>query len=161
MALAFVMTMRGIPQLYYGTEILMDSPKTRDDGIVRSDFPGGWPGDIANGYTGAGLTTEQKEMQSFVIKLLQWRKTSRVAAFGNTRHYLPEKGVYVLFRFDANEKLMIILNKNSSPHVLELDRFRDMLGPASQAKEVLTGKVVELGDTLVLTEAGPNIFTIK
>ena len=160
-ALAFIMTMRGIPQLYYGTEILMDSPKTRDDGMVRSDFPGGWMGDTVNAFSGTGLSTEQQDMRSFVGKLLNWRKTSTVVHFGKTQHYVPEHGVYVLFRYSATDKLMVILNKNKEPYTLNLGRFSDMLASVEEAKNILTDEVIPLGETIALPGPGPYIFELR
>jgi glycosidase len=160
-ALAYIMTIRGIPQVYYGTELLMDSPKTRDDGMVRADMPGGWTGDTTNAFTGAGLSTEQLEMQAFVRKLLNWRKTATVVHLGKTQHFVPAEGVYVLFRYTDTAKLMVVLNKNKAPYSLKLDRFAQMIGESQEAKNVMTEELIQLGQTINLPGPGPFIFELK
>lgn len=98
--MAHILTTRGIPQKFYGTEILMKSPAIRDDGLVRADFPGGWMGDEVNAFSGEGLSPEQKDMQGFVKRILNWRKRASAIHQGETTHYVPENGVYVTFRYD-------------------------------------------------------------
>ena len=150
MALVYVLTMHRIPQLYYGTEILMTSPKERDDGAVRRDFPGGWSGDSVNAFTGAGLTPQQLDAQAFVRKLLNWRKTQPVIHRGALKHFAPQDGTYVLFRYDAKDKVMVVFNKNSTEKTLETDRFREVLPAHSTAVDVLTGQHYALHDTLTV-----------
>lgn len=142
MAIAYVATMRGIPQFYYGTEILMTSPKKRDDGAFRRDFPGGWAGDKVNAITGEGLTDRQKEAQAFVKKLLNWRKNQPAVHAGKLLHYAPEDGTYVYFRIDtaSDKKIMVVLNKNKKQMVLTTSRFVEALGNAKVGIDVLTGK---------------------
>lgn len=150
MALVYLLTMRRIPQLYYGTEILMTSPKQRDDGAFRLDFPGGWPGDRVNAFTGAGLTPAQKEAQAFLRQLLNWRKTQPVIHHGSLKHYAPLDGTYVYFRYDATAKVMVVFNKNATEKVLETARFRELLAPDSAATDVLSGQRFELRDSLTV-----------
>jgi glycosidase len=161
MALAFVMTMRGIPQLYYGTEILMDSPKTRDDGHVRSDLPGGWKGDSINAFTGAGLTPAQIDMQEYVKDLLNWRQTAGVVHEGKTQHYIPKDGVYVIFRYTETETLMVILNKNEKPVSLPVSRFADRIKSATRAVDVIANQSFPLGDSIQLAGPGPTILRLE
>ena len=94
-ALIFFLTIRGIPQLYYGTEVLMKNPGTTDHGIIRSDFPGGWSGDAVNAFTGKGLSETQKSTQAWLKKLLQWRKTATAIHDGQLKHFIPKDGVYL------------------------------------------------------------------
>ena len=109
MALSYILTLPRIPQLYYGTEILMDnSDKPGDHGLIRTDFPGGWKGDAVNAFTGEGLTSEQLEMQSFLKKVLNYRKESEAIHEGKTIHFAPENGVYVLSRISKDELCEII-----------------------------------------------------
>ncbi|MBN4085088.1 cyclomaltodextrinase N-terminal domain-containing protein, partial [Flavobacteriaceae bacterium AH-315-B10] len=127
MALATILTLPRIPQLYYGTEILMnDTAKPGDHGLIRTDFPGGWQGDIVNAFTGKGLTEEQKDMQLFLKKILNYRKNSDAIHDGKTIHFAPENGVYVLFRILENEVVVLILNKNETPINLDLNRFEEI-----------------------------------
>lgn len=140
MALTWLLTTRGIPQLYYGTEILMhNSAKPGDHGLIRSDFPGGWQGDRVNGFTGMGLTNEQLATQAFLKKLLNWRKQSGVIHGGNTRHFAPESGVYVYFRYNKTDTVMVVLNKNNGPTTLNLSRFEEMLKGKKTWKNVMSG----------------------
>jgi glycosidase len=150
MALVYVLTMHRIPQLYYGTEILMTSPKERDDGAVRRDFPGGWEADAVNAFTGAGLTPAQLEAQAFVRKLLNWRKTQPVIHHGALKHFAPQDGTYVYFRYDSKAKVMVVFNKNSTEKTLETARFREVLPAQAVATDVLTGRHYELNETLTV-----------
>jgi glycosidase len=143
-------TTRGIPQVFYGTEVLIGSPKTRDDGVLRADMPGGWEGDKVNAFTGAGLSESQRTMQDFVRKLFNWRKTSSAVTHGKLTHYLPRDGSYVYFRHDGKQKVMVVLNKNAGETRLELGRFAGMIEDARTARNVLTGAAVDLRAPLVL-----------
>lgn len=160
MAIAFTLTTRGIPELFYGDELLMNNPEKRDDGLIRSDFPGGWTGDKVNGFTGEGLTYQQKEIKDFIQRILLWRKGATEIQKGGLMHYVPENGVYVFFRYDKNKKVMVILNKNENPVLLQLDRFRRMLGDYTKGKEIISAREIGLGDTLRLDQKGPYIIEL-
>src|SRR5690606_17218128 len=109
MGLGYLLMLPRIPQLYYGTEILMqNSAKPGDHGLIRTDFPGGWDGDIINAFSGAGLSNDQLEMQSYLKKVLNYRKNSKAIRQGKTVHFAPTNGVYVLFRIFENETVCII-----------------------------------------------------
>lgn len=141
MGIAYTLTIRGIPQIYYGTEILMDNDEAPGDhGIIRSDFPGGWAGDEVNAFTGKGLTAEQQAAKDYLRRMLNWRKGNTTVHNGKLMHFAPEQGVYVFFRYDDQGKVMVILNKNEQATSLSLDRFAEMLKGASTAKEVMSGK---------------------
>lgn len=143
-------TTRGIPQVFYGTEVLIGSPKQRDDGVLRADMPGGWAGDKASAFTGAGLSQAQRDMQAFVRKLFNWRKTSSAVKSGKLTHYLPQDGSYVYFRHDGKQTVMVVLNKNAAPTQLDLSRFAGVIKQARSAKNVLTDLDVDLGAPLPL-----------
>ena len=111
MALSTYFMLPRIPQMYYGTEILMDdTANPGDHGLIRTDFPGGWKGDEINAFTGNGLSDVQKDMQSFVRKILNYRKTSRAIHDGKTIHFAPFMGTYFLFRIKADETVVHIIN---------------------------------------------------
>lgn len=148
--LILMATTRGIPQMFYGTEVLIGGPKQRDDGVLRADMPGGWEGDKVNAFTGAGLSEQQREMQRFVRTLFNWRKTSTAVTQGKLTHYLPQGGSYVYFRHDGKQTVMVVLNKNAGATTLDLGRFSSMIKDARQAKNVLTGATVDLGTPLAL-----------
>jgi glycosidase len=161
MAMAYVLTMRGIPQIYYGTEILMSNPGTNDHGIIRSDFPGGWNGDEVNAFTGTGLSEKQKEAQTYMKTLLNWRKSKAVVHNGKLMHYAPENGVYSYFRYNNQEKVMVILNKNEQQVELSTDRFHEMLGEASEARDVISGKTFPLSQSIAIPARSGLVLEIK
>ncbi|NNK11809.1 MAG: glycoside hydrolase family 13 protein [Flavobacteriaceae bacterium] len=159
MALAFIMVAPRIPQLYYGTEILMEnSDKPGDHGLIRTDFPGGWPGDAVNAFTGEGLETEAAEMQQFVRTLLRFRKEQKAIHEGETKHFSPEKGVYVLFRYLQDKKIMLILNKNEKAMTISLDRFKEMNIENKSFREVFSGNTLVLKDQLEISKRGLLLF---
>lgn len=161
MGMAYTYTMRGIPQIYYGTEILMKNPGTDDHGIIRSDFPGGWAGDKVNAMTGTGLSDQQKEAQEFMRRLGQWRRQAEVIHRGKLMHFLPEKGVYVYFRYTEKQRVMVILNKNDQQTPLALDRFAGMIGSARNGKNVPDGKTYKLETTLELPAKSALILELQ
>ena len=140
MGIAYTLTMRGIPQIYYGTEVLMKNPGTTDHGVIRSDYPGGWAGDKVNAFTGAGLSEAQLDAQAFIKKLMNWRKDKQVIHTGELMHFVPQDEVYVYFRYNEQEKVMVVMNKNKNAHSLQLDRFAEMLEGVQSGMDVLSGK---------------------
>lgn len=150
MAMVFLLTAPRIPQLYYGTEVQMPSPKERDDAAARRDFPGGWAGDKVNAFTGEGLSLQQKEAQAFVRQMLNWRKTQTVVHDGKFLHFAPEDGTYVYFRYDGSKKLMVVFNKNKKDTELATARFAEMLKGASSGIDALSGKTVSVKDVIRL-----------
>lgn len=150
MAMVYMATMRGIPQFYYGSEILLTSPKERDDGAVRADMPGGWKGDTKNAFTGYGLTAKEKDAQQFIKKLLNWRKKANVIHNGKLIHFAPVDGIYVYFRYLDDKKIMVVLNKNKQEKTLALQRFDSLLKGKQNAHDVLANKKIALGNSLLL-----------
>ncbi|MDP3912917.1 MAG: glycoside hydrolase family 13 protein [Bacteroidota bacterium] len=142
MSIAYYATTRGIPQIFYGTEILMSNPGTEEHGVIRSDFPGGWAGDQVNAFTGAGLTTQQRQAQDFFSKILNWRKTSEVIHSGKLKHFAPEDGVYVYFRYNQFGKVMVVLNKNTSEKSLDTSRFSEIMDNSVSGKEIISGTTI-------------------
>lgn len=160
LGLAYVLTTRGIPQIYYGTEVLMANPGTDNHGIIRSDFPGGWAGDKVNAFTGQGLTEKQKLALAFTKKLASWRKNAEVIHTGKLAHYVPEKGVYAFFRYNDTDKVMVILNANEAPTALELGRFAQMLEGISTGRDVLTGKEFRMEGGITLPGKEPLVLEL-
>jgi glycosidase len=161
MALAYILTIRGIPQIYYGTEILMTSPVSRVDGIIRSDFPGGWAGDRIDAFTGEGLTEQQRAARAFLQSLLTWRRDKAVVHHGELTHFVPRDGSYVYFRHDATDSVMVVLNKNHEPVDLELARFAERLQGFDTAHDVVTGETLPLGDTLPLPARSVRVLDLR
>lgn len=127
MAMAFLMTVRGFPQIYYGTEILMTGLEHDGHGFIREDFPGGWDGDKTNVFLRENLSPDQNEAWDFLRKLLHWRKDKKVIHEGKTTHYVPEENVYVYFRYNDNESVMVILNNNDESRTFTTERFAENL----------------------------------
>ncbi|AQS35905.1 glycosidase [Shewanella psychrophila] len=145
MVITYVLTSNRIPQLFYGTEVLMTSPKEgRHDGAVRGEFPGGWTNDKVSAITGGGLSQKQKSAQDFIKALLNFRKSSSAIHSGKLRHYVPIDGIYVYFRFNHDEAVMVIINKNNKPVSLATRRFNAQLDGFTQGVNVLTKSTVEL-----------------
>ena len=161
MAMAYVLTMRGVPQIYYGTEILMANPGTESHGVIRSDFPGGWAGDTRNALTGEGLTGREREAQAFVRTLLQWRQDKNVIHTGQLTHFVPRDGTYAYFRHDAGDSVMVVLNKNAETVSLDLSRFRERLDGYSEARDVITGEVRALGDEMELPARSVLVLELR
>ncbi|TQV75038.1 alpha-amlyase [Aliikangiella marina] len=156
MALAFFATTRGIPQIFYGTEVLMDNPGTDSHGIIRSEFPGGWKDHQASALTGKGLSPDAKSMLEFTRKLFTWRKSNPLIHNGKLTHYAPQDGVYVYFRtreskaHQSYKQVMVIMNKNDQDTEVKLERFNKMLGNATRATNIISGQDYILKDTIML-----------
>ena len=144
MAMVFFLTTRGIPQLYYGDEILMANPGSDAHGVIRGDFPGGWPGDEVNGFTGEGLTDRQREAQALTRKLLNWRKYAPAIYRGQLTQYAPEESTYIYFRHDDRQKVMVILSKSREEQPLDTSRFHEVIAGATSARDVITGEKYSL-----------------
>ncbi|NNK39501.1 MAG: alpha-amylase, partial [Winogradskyella sp.] len=161
MALSYLLMLPRIPQIYYGTEILMnDFEKPGDHGLIRTDFPGGWAGDTVNAFTGEGLSTDQKDMQSYLSALLNYRKGSEAIHNGSTVHFAPKDGVYVISRIADDETVVLILNKNDKPIQLDLDRFSELGLDAKQMRNVISKETVSWSTSLTVTE-GSTMLTTK
>jgi glycosidase len=145
MGLAFLLTTRGIPQLYYGTELLMDGDGGHHPN-VRLDFPGGWAGDAKNAFVKEGRTAEQNEAFDFMRKLLQWRQREEVIHEGKLTHYIPEDNIYVYFRYNDDRRIMVIMNANDSEKRLDTALFQEDLKGFTRGKDVVSAKEFDLVD---------------
>jgi glycosidase len=161
MAVSYLLTMRGIPQMFYGTEIAMTSPKVRDDGKVRADFPGGWAGDKVNAFTGKGLNATQKNAQQLVKTLLNWRKTATAIHNGKLMHFAPDNGTYTFFRYNDTQTVMVVMNKQAKAVTLDLARFSEVLPQGKTAIEVITGKSIKLDKQLTVPARGTLVLDIR
>jgi len=150
MGMTYIMTMRGIPQFYYGTEILMSNEKHHDHGQIREDFPGGWKSDTKNAFSGNGLSDKKKQAQAFVKKLVNWRKNNPVIHNGKLMHYAPKhEGFYIYFRYNEDKTVMVVLNKKDKKTTLKTDRFYERLKGYSQGTDVISGDTYNLDDMTV------------
>ena len=148
-AMVFLLTTRGIPQIYYGTEILMTGDKGKGDGDLRKDFPGGWQGDARDCFVKDGRTALENEAFEFTRWLLNWRKGNQVIGKGNLKHYSIQNGVYVYRREFNGKSVVVILNGTEDSKELDLTPYQEIL-PRENALDVLTGKNVNLSGKLCL-----------
>lgn len=158
--LAFLLTTRGIPQIYYGTEILMTGEKKINDGYIRQDFPGGWPGDEVNAFTGYGLNSQQLEAIEFLRKLLEWRKSCEAVHNGKILHFIPENNTYVYFRCNQNQSVMVVLNKNEKEVTLPAERYHEGLEGYGSAKNILTGDTITNLKKITIPPMAPLILEL-
>lgn len=161
MAMSFLMTTRGIPQIYYGSEIGMTGNKDKGDGNVRQDFPGGWAGDSINAFVAKGRTPVQNEYFNYLSKLLNWRKNKTVIHTGLLTHYVPENDVYVYFRYNDSEKIMVILNNNETDQALKIDRYAESLENKTLGTDVMTGKSYDLKTNFIIPKESALILELK
>ncbi|WP_435416508.1 glycoside hydrolase family 13 protein [Polaribacter aestuariivivens] len=161
-ALTTYLIMPRTPQIYYGTEILMDDfKKPGDHGLIRTDFPGGFKNDEINAFTGEGLTSQQKEMQSFLKKFLNYRKNSKAIHEGKTVHFAPFMGTYFLFRILNDEVVVSIINKNEKPITIDLKRYAEIGLEGKTLKNIITDEQFIWGDDIELNQKGSIILTTK
>ena len=145
-ALALLLTVNRIPQLYYGTEIMMNGTKEVTDGNVRKDFPGGFPGDPQNAFTAEGRTPTQNDMFNWLSALLHWRQGNKVISEGKMTQFIPYNGIYVISREYRGRHAVTILNGTTQPKQMKLDRYSEVFGNANVARDVPTGKSVNLAN---------------
>jgi len=149
--ITFLLTIPGIPQIYYGTELLMNGNKSRSDGDIRKDVPGGWPNDSVDQFTAEGRSELQNEAFNFMQKLLKWRQGNEILAKGKMKHYVPQNGVYVYERSLGDQRLLVFMNGTSGEVTINLDRYAESIKGMSSAKDFLSGKTITLGETLTLS----------
>ncbi|MCW8879639.1 MAG: cyclomaltodextrinase C-terminal domain-containing protein, partial [Kangiellaceae bacterium] len=172
MALAILLTTRGVPQIFYGTEVAMHNNGTDSHGVIRTEFPGGWSEHPDSAFTGEGIDEKKLEIQSYLKRLLNWRKKSKAITQGTLKHYAPKEGVYVYFRvFDAddgdneNQKVMIVVNKNKEIVSIVPKSYPSMLGKEIKAKvkakNIFTSEVFELTKSIEVSSRSVSIFEIE
>ncbi len=159
MIYTIVLTTRGIPCLYYGSEVLYESEKP-GDGFKRKNMYGGWQGDTKNAFTGAGLSADEKDMLSFISTLANFRKSSS-AFSGKLTHFVPQDGVYVYFRINGNDKVMVAINNSDTDKSLDLSRFQECLGGIKSMKNILTGNTTPLQNALSVPKKTPQVWELK
>lgn len=151
-AYALLLTMKRIPQLYYGTEILMNGTKTETDGNVRQDFPGGFPGDKVNKFTREGRTKAENAMFDWTSRLLHWRQNNDVIINGSQTQFIPQHGVYVLARQHNGKTVLTILNGKKADNQVDVARYAEVIGSHTTATDVLTGATVDLTKNIPLAQ---------
>lgn len=154
-------TARGIPQLYYGSEIGMQGDKSKGDADIRQDFPGGWANDNQNAFKSSERTARQKAYFDFTAKLFNWRKNQPLIHFGKTKQYLPNHEVYVYFRYNDTDAVMVIINQNKEKQTLDLKRFAESLNGFQQATDIISEKSFGLDNTLEINGKTSMILELK
>ena len=159
MGIALLLTQRGIPQLYYGTEILMKNFKNPSDAEVRRDFPGGFPGDTENKFIASGRTAGENDAFNYVKTFANFRKNSSAITTGKFMQYLPQDGVYVYFRYDNNETIMCVFNQNDGEKSIDLAHYSERVKDFKNALDVATGTTFSLGSKVTL--GGKYVLVMK
>ncbi len=149
-ATAWLLTSRGIPQIYYGTELLMNGSKEGSDGYIRLDFPGGFPGDKVNAFEASGRTEKQNEAFEWLKKILNWRKgeANEVIADGSLKHFMPQNGLYVYERKLGDKKVVVILNGSDEEAERTMERTLEVMPYGSQWTDIITGTPVTITETM-------------
>lgn len=148
-AITYLLTTRGIPQIYYGTEILMAADKSEGDGCLRRDFPGGWSGDTVNCFTSEGRTELQNEAFDYTKKLLNFRKNNEAICKGSMKHFSIGNGVYVYERKYNDKSVVVFMNGTDEKQTLSLVPYREIL-PSDSAIDFISGKNIDLNDEITL-----------
>jgi len=170
MAMTLIATVRGIPQIYYGSEIGMAGDKGKGDGDIRRDFPGGWNGDTNNAFTKTGRNEEQNKFYDFTAKLLNWRKTKDVIHFGKTTHYVPENNVYVYFRYNdpsdsepakQKESVMVVVNNSNEKQTFKTNRFLENIKNYQSGKDIFTETTFDLKNDITIDAKSVLVLELK
>ena len=148
MAMTMIATVRGTPQIYYGDEIGMRGDKGKGDGAIRQDFPGGWEGDEQSAFNAEDRTENQMKYFDLTSKLLNFRKENEVLQFGKMLQFLPENNVYVYFRYNDKNRVMVIINNNAEEQTLDLKKYAEGIQGSTSGKEIISGKDIQLNETL-------------
>lgn len=149
-ALALLLTINRIPQLYYGTEVMMNGTKTVTDGYVRQDFPGGWASDKHNAFTAEGRTKAENDMFRWISNLLHWRKGNEVITKGSQTQFITYKGVYVVARQYKGKSVMTVINGKREAAELDVKRYAEIIGETVKATDVTTSRHVSLNKNVKL-----------
>jgi glycosidase len=160
--MAFLLTTRGIPQIYYGTEILMTGTKEGGDGGIRKDFPGGWKEDPVNALNAEGRTPKQNEAWDYLKKLLHWRIANKAVTEGNLIHYAPgNNGCYVYARIKDDKTALVILNGSNKDQLLKMDRYKDVTGSYTKGVDVTTGQELDITSQINVPARGVFVMDLK
>ncbi|MBL7879405.1 MAG: cyclomaltodextrinase C-terminal domain-containing protein, partial [Chryseobacterium gambrini] len=162
LAMTLISTVRGIPQLYYGSEVGMRGDKNKGgDADIRRDFPGGWKSDKINAFNPSTQTPEQKEFYDFTQKLLNWRKGKEVIHTGKTKNFVPQNNVFVYFRYNEKESIMVILNNNDAEQTIDVKHFAESLKGFSKGKDIISGKEFPVKDNFKIPAKSSMVIELN
>jgi glycosidase len=160
MAMTLLATTRGIPQIYYGSEIGMAGNKDKlGDAAIRQDFPGGWKTDSKNAFSKTGRKEEEQQYFEFTSKIFNWRKDKAVIHSGKLKHYIPENNVYVYFRYNENESVMVVINNNPEKQKINPNRLSESLNGYQSGIDVVTNKKWNINEDLEIE--GKSVFVFE
>ena len=157
-ALALLLTVNRIPQLYYGTEVLMNGTKQVTDGNVRKDFPGGFPGDTRSAFTTEGRTKAENDMFRWTARLLHWRQGNEVITKGKQTQFIPQNGVYVVARSYNGKNVMTVINGTSKAATMQAERYAEIIGDAQEATNILTGHKINISKDVKIAPRGVMVL---
>ena len=160
MAYAFLMTTRGIPQVYYATELMQPMLDVEGDGAKRPDMPGGWPEDERSVFTEEGRTARENEAHDYVTRLTTWRETKDVIHHGALTQFVPNDNVYVYFRHNDAETVMVVLNNAEAVRDLDLSRFEERIQGFTTGRDVISGETYMLDDVLTVPAKTPLVLEL-
>jgi glycosidase len=161
MGMVNLLTTRGIPQVYYGTEILMTNPKSDRHDEIRGEMPGGWSDHSASVFTGKGLTKKQQEAKDFLKQLLQWRKNTPAIQTGKLKHFTARDGLYVYFRYNDSQTFMVVMNKNSEAKALDVAKYAEVLNGHKTVRNIQTDQTQPLSQPLSVPAMSAVIWEVK
>jgi len=159
-AFTWLLTCRGIPQMYYGGEILMKGV-TNPDGWVRLDFPGGWPGDTVNKFTAEGRTKEEQEVYTLIRTLANFRKASSAIKTGKMMQYLPVDGLYVYFRYDNDQTVMCVMNTSDKERDVNFSKYTERTVGFTKANDVFTGTSLSTNNSFKVEPMSMKVFELE
>ena len=146
-AITWLLTFRGIPQLYYGDEIGLKGLTSPNDGHVRQDFPGGWASDSLNKFTKAGRNAREESIWNYLSTLANFRKTSSALTTGRLMQYVPfDNGVYVYFRYNNDQTVMVVMNTSKETKTISPGNYAERIKGFSKMKNIITDEISELKD---------------
>ena len=157
-ALALLLTVKRIPQLYYGTEVLMNGTKQVTDGNVRKDFPGGFPDDTRSCFTTEGRTKAENDMFRWTARLLHWRQGNEVITKGKQTQFIPQNGVYIVARSYNGKNVMTVINGTSKAATMKAERYAEIIGDAQEATNILTGHKINISKDVKLAPRGVMVL---
>lgn len=161
LAITFLLTTRGIPQLYYGSEILMGGDKGKGDGDIRRDMPGGWAGDERSVFTAEGRTDTENEVYNYFKKLINWRNGNPVIHDGKLLHFVPQNNVYTYFRISDEKTVMVVLNNNPKPQTVNPEYFSQVLAKFKSGIDVISGKTIDVNQQFEMAGRSAVVLELK
>lgn len=157
----YLLTTRGIPQLYYGCEIMMGGDKGKGDGDIRREMPGGWADHDRSVFIPAQRTENEKAVFSYLQKLIKWRNENSVIHNGKLLHFIPQNNVYTYFRINYSKTVMVVLNNNPAAQTINTNKFKEGIGNFKQGFDIISGKTFNLGDDISVDGKTALVLELK